>query len=192
MEQCASGSFASPVLNNSTATDTVFQSAVPGNISSWGGWPFDYWAELWISAMAGVHGDGSTLAVSPDDDLNSLISAAEAYDYALSADSPVMSESSPGLAANVYLCRCRTTAKRPKEWKTVLEHKELEPKLALEPKTALEGPLHEVPFEEFREVYSEVDERMGRLEEAVGKLKPFVESEQRPDAKPKVKSLRKK
>lgn len=125
MEQCASGSFAQPILNNSPASRTVFQAAVPGDESSAGGWPFDPWAEMWISAMAGVRGDGAALAVSPDDNLNNLISAWEAYDYALHIDNPVMSESSPGLSENVYLCRCRTSLKLIKEWKEPKEFKEI-------------------------------------------------------------------
>lgn len=188
MEQCASGSFALPIMNNSPATRTVFQAAVPGDESSAGGWPFDPWAEMWISAMAGVRGDGSALAISPDDDLNTLISAWEAYDYALSIDNPVMSESSAGLSQNVYLCRCRTKAKPLKEWKEPKEWAEvkelLEPKLVMEPKRALEGPQIQVPFEELREVYIEVDERIERLERAVDKLTPFIDREQRPDVEP--------
>jgi hypothetical protein len=157
MEQCASGSFAAPILSSSPATGTVFQAAVPGDESSAGGWPFDPWAEMWISAMAGVRGDGSPLVVSPDDNLNSLISAWEAYDYAIAIDNPVMSESSVGLSNNVYLCRCRTTLKPMKEWKEFKEIKEFkepkeikevkepkeikevkEPKEALEPKQVFE------------------------------------------------------
>ena len=139
MEQCASGSFAAPVLASSPARRTVFQAAVPGDESSAGGWPFDPWAEMWISAMAGVRGDGSPLVVSPDDNLDSLISAWEAYDYAIAIDDPVMSESSPGLSRNVYLCRCRTTLKPIKEWKEHKEHKEIkEPKELKEPKEHFE------------------------------------------------------
>lgn len=122
MEQCAAGSFATPILSSSPASDTVFQAAVPGDESSAGGWPFDPWAEMWISAMSGVRGDGTPLVISPDDDLNNRISAWEAYDYAIAIDNPVMSESSAGLSNNVYLCRCLTTLKPIKEWK---EHKEI-------------------------------------------------------------------
>ena len=156
MEQCASGSFAVPVLNDSPADNTVFQAAVPGDESSAGGWPFDPWAEMWISAMAGVRGDGSPLAVAADDNLDTLISAWEAYDFALSIDNPVMSESSAGLSHNIYLCRCRTTLKPFKEWKEVKEWKEikeakehLEPKQVLEPKQALEPKLVFEPKQAF-------------------------------------------
>ncbi len=152
MEQCASGSFGSPIMAHTPAKRTVFQAAVPGNQSSAGGWPFDPWAEMWISAMAGVRGDGTALVVSPDDNLDSLISSWEAYDYAIAIDNPVMSESSPGLSRNVYLCRCRTTLKPVKEWK---EHKEIkepkevkelkEPKEHFEPKQIFEPKMLKEP-----------------------------------------------
>ena len=38
-------------------------------------------------------------------------SASEAYDYALSIDNPVMSESSPNLSKNIFLSRCVTMLK---------------------------------------------------------------------------------
>ncbi|MEN8225806.1 MAG: C13 family peptidase [Bacteroidota bacterium] len=145
MEQCASGSFAVPILGSTPATNTVFQAAVPGNESSWGGWPFDPWAELWISAMAGVRGDGSALAVSPDDNLDSLISSWEAYDYALSEDNPVISESSSNISESVFLSRCRSSVKHLKEIKEPKEFKEIkEPKEIKEFKEPKE-------FKEFKE-----------------------------------------
>ena len=206
MEQCASGGFATPVLNQSPATNTVFQAAVPGDETSAGGWPFDPWAEMWISAMAGVRGDGSALALSPDADLNSLISSREAYDFAIAIDNPVISESSANLSKKVYLCRCQTTLKRLKEWKEWKEWKELkeykepkewhepkvvfEPKLAYEPKAGMEpkpyeGPEVELPIEDLRASHAELEERVQRLEEAARKLQPFVPKEQRPEVKPK-------
>ena len=211
MEQCASGSFAAPIMSNTPAKNTVFQAAVPGDESSAGGWPFDPWAEMWISAMAGVRGNGTPLAVSPDDDLNTMISAWEAYDYCLSIDSPVISESSAGLANNLYLCRCQTTfkpMKEHKEFKEFKEHKEFkefkepkefkefkepkefkefkEPKEYLEHKK-YEGP--EIPWteERYRDPFAEMDERMERIEQAVDKLTPFIISDERPQLKPKAK-----
>jgi hypothetical protein len=215
MEQCASGSFALPILNNSPATNTVFQAAVPGDESSAGGWPFDPWAEMWISAMAGVRGDGSALTVSPDDNLDTLISAWEAYDYALSIDNPVMSESSSGLSNKVYLCRCLTTIKPLKEWKEIKELKEtkepkevlepkriwepkrlmepkeiLEPKQVMEPKQVYEVPEFQVPYEQLRVAYDELEERLDRLEQSVKKLTPFIQPEERPELKPKARIKR--
>lgn len=201
MEQCASGSFGVPIMNNSPANGTVFQAAVPGTESSAGGWPFDPWAEMWISAMAGVRGDGSPLAVSPDDNLDSLISAWEAYDYALSIDDPVTSESSAGLSNNVYLCRCLAQVKRlkehkewkefkeRKEWKEIKEPKEyLEPKQIMEPKQVYEGPDFPGLYEDYRSHFAELDDRMESLEKAVNKLTPFIQSEQRPELKPKARA----
>jgi len=198
MEQCASGSFSQPIQDHSPATNTVFQSAVPGDESSAGGWPFDPWAERWISAMAGVRGDGSTLGVSADDDLNTLISAWEAYDYALAIDNPMMSESSVGLSKNVYLCRCLTTVKFAKEWKIwgetkmLLEPKQImETKMAMEPKQAYEGLEFRMPIEELRSVYEELGDRVDRLEKAVNKITPFIKPEQRPTTKP-AKAIKRK
>ncbi|MCD4706545.1 MAG: hypothetical protein K8S62_02265 [Candidatus Sabulitectum sp.] len=166
MEQCHAGSFMQPIMNNSPADKTVFQAAVPWNGSSAGSWPFDPWAEMWISAMAGVRGDGSALAISPDDNLDSLISSWEAYDYAIAIDNPVMDESSVDLSKSIFLSKCSTTVKlykerkefkefkeykepkefkeykEPKEFKEYKEFKEpkeyLEPKQLLEPKTFME------------------------------------------------------
>jgi hypothetical protein len=190
MEQCASGSFATPVMDKSPAANTVFQSAVPGDESSAGGWPFDPWAEMWISAMAGVRGDGSALAISPDDDLNSLVSAWEAYDYALAIDNPRMSESSLNLSRNVYLCRCKTTFKLRKEWKVWGEYKvamepklAMEPKMAMEPKQGFEGLEYERPIEEMRSEFEELDQRIERLEKAVNKVTPFINKERRPQTR---------
>jgi hypothetical protein len=207
-------------MDNSPAANTVFQAAVPGDESSAGGWPFDPWAEMWISAMAGVHGDGSTLAVSPDDNLDTLISAWEAYDYALSIDNPVMSESAPGLSNKIFLCRCSTTIKPIKEWKVIKEQKEwkeikepkewfepkqvmepkqvfepkqvMEPKQVIEPKQAYEGPEFQMPYEQLHWAYDEIEERMDRMEKMVNKLTPFIQPEERPDVKPKAKGKRKK
>jgi hypothetical protein len=197
MEQCASGSFAEPIMDNTPATNTVFQSAVPDDESSWGGWPFDPWAEKWISAMAGVRGDGSALAVSPDDNLDTLISSWEAYDYALSHDNPVLSESSPDLSEKVYLCRCLTTLKLIKEWKEFKEIKEpkewlepkqvLEPKQIMEPKHTLEGPDVQVPYEQLQWAYGQLTERVEKMEDVVNRLTPFIRAEERPDLKLKAK-----
>jgi hypothetical protein len=202
MEQCASGSFSQPIMDNSPATNTVFQAAVPGNESSAGGWPFDPWAEMWISAMAGVRGDGSPLAVSPDDNLDTLISASEAYDYAFGIDNPIMSESTPSLSENVFLSRCITKlkGKEKKEWKEIKEWKEkkewkewyepkqvMESKQSMEPKVAYEGPELTDPYEHFSGAFDELGKRLERLELTVNKLTPFIQTEQRPDLKPKAR-----
>ena len=113
MEQCSSGSFIQPIMNNSPADNTVVQTAVPAKESSAGDWYFDPWIELWISAMAGVRGDGTALAISPDDDLDSKISAYEAYDYAIGQDNPQMDESTPNHSKKVFLTGCTSWVKSP-------------------------------------------------------------------------------
>lgn len=227
MEQCHSGAFSQSVLNNSNASNTVFQAAVPWDESSAGGWPFDPWAEMWISAMSGVRGDGSALAVSPDDNLNDRISAWEAYDYALHIDNPVMSESSVDISKNVYLSKTTIKLfkeskeikeikeikefKEPKEIKEFKESKEVkefkepkEIKEIKEPKEIYEGK-HIKEFAEPKEIregyekitdttdpvtrpkeWSEVIERIDRLEKSLSTIKPFIKSEERPNLNKKT------
>lgn len=103
MEPCHAGSFINPVKAKAVADRMVLQAAVPWNKSSAGGWFFDPWAEMWISAMAGVRGSGSALVTSPDDDQNERVSSFESYDFALGIDDPVMGESSAGISKQVYL-----------------------------------------------------------------------------------------
>jgi len=106
MEPCHAGAFIDPIMLNSPASRTVVQAAVPWDEGSAGGWFFDPWAEMWISAMAGVRGDGTPLLTSADDNLDTLISAWEAFDFAYSIDNPVMDESSVDLSENVFLSQC--------------------------------------------------------------------------------------
>jgi hypothetical protein len=115
MEPCHAGAFNSPIMLSSKASRTVVQAAVPWDEGSAGGWYFDPWAEMWISAMAGVRGDGSALVTSPDDNLDNLISAYEAFDYAIAIDNPVMDESSVDLSKDVFLHRCGIEMKLLKE-----------------------------------------------------------------------------
>jgi hypothetical protein len=226
MEQCHSGAFMQPIMNNSPAGKTVFQAAVPWDESSAGGWPFDPWAEMWISAMAGVRGDGSTLAVSPDDNLDNLISSWEAYDFALAIDNPVMDESSTDLSKAMFLSKCSTTLKPSKEFKEFKEFKEykepkefkefkefkepkehlepkhiFEPKTLMEPKMIVEHGIFESPEDPYTAIRKEgvpfevldcFAERLARLEKAVEKLTPFIDSELRPDLESKVFKNKKK
>lgn len=203
MEPCHSGGFNAPIMSHSPATRTVVQAAVPWDKSSAGGWPFDPWAEMWISAMAGVRGDASALAVSADDNLNSRISAAEAYDYALGIDDPVMSESAVGVSQNVYLSA--STIKPIKEIKEIKEHKEVkevepkrvlepkairEPKALLEPKRVMEpktlDKLHDGIDDPRVEVRRpELEDRLRRVEESLERLEPFIGGTRRPDLNPR-------
>src|SRR5262249_36589062 len=61
MEQCYSGAFMGPVINNSKASVTSFASAVPANMTSMGGPNFDPWACSWISAFRGADPGGAPL-----------------------------------------------------------------------------------------------------------------------------------
>jgi hypothetical protein len=63
MEQCYSGAFMGPTINNSRAHVTSFASAVPANLSSMGGPTFDPWARDWIAAFHGANPDGTALSL---------------------------------------------------------------------------------------------------------------------------------
>ncbi len=103
MEQCYSGGFMSPVISNTTATNTSFASAVPANMSSMGGPNFDPWAEDWIAAFNGAYPDGSALKQPVPEDP----SAKAAFDYSnavhVSGDSPVYQDKPMGEGSNQYL-----------------------------------------------------------------------------------------
>jgi hypothetical protein len=212
MEPCHAGGFNDPIMTHSTASRTVVQSAVPASGSSAGGWFFDPWAEMWISAMAGVRGDGSPLVVSPDDDLNSRISAWEAYDYAIGIDAPVMSESSAGVSHHVYLSSSGIKPlkefKEVKEVKEFKEFKEVEPKRLLDPKRLMEpkrlmDPKHVMDPKRLMEPKDldkpadgiddtrveierpDVEERLRRIEESLERLEPFIGGDRRPDLTPR-------
>jgi len=181
MEPCHSGAFNNPILLSSPADRTVVQAAVPWNEGSAGGWPFDPWAEMWISAMAGVRGDGSALSVSADDNLDTLISAFEAFDYAIAIDNPVMNESSTDLSKNVFLSKCEVTIKFLKELK---EHiKELK-----EPKEIKEFKEHAKEFKEIKEFkeyqkehVKEFKEHKEHMEHGVEKYRELPEFQMTPE-----------
>ncbi len=211
MEPCHSGGFNDPIVNRSPARRTVVQAAVPWNKSSAGGWPFDPWAESWISAMAGVRGDGSALAVSADDNLNSRISAWEAHDYAIAIDDPVMTESSTGASQHVYLSASSVKLvkefKEIKEFKEVKELKEIEPKRVLDPKHVMEPkrlldpkrimePKRVMEPKELDKAVEGFDERpvevtrpdlegrIRRIEDSLERLEPFIGGARRPTLRP--------
>lgn len=99
MEQCEAGGFNSPVISNSTATNTSIASAVPSNESSWStsDGNFDVFALEWIAAQFGHNADGTSLASNADTDGDGVIEAEEAYGYADSqdtADTPTYDENS--------------------------------------------------------------------------------------------------
>ncbi len=207
MEPCHSGAFNNPIILNSPADRTVVQAAVPWDENSAGGWFFDPWAEMWISAMAGVRGDGSALTTSGDDNMDSLISAWEAFDYAQHIDNPVMDESSADLSKNVFLSRCGRSIKLFKEYKEFKEIKEIEKYKdfkEFEKHKELEKQKDFEKFKDQKEIYEqgqfperlpqqyemtemypktgvEIERRMQRLETLIERLSPFIESAKRPD-----------
>jgi hypothetical protein len=99
MEQCHSGGFNAPIINNSPATYTTVASACTEFTNSWAAppnWEFDSFARDWVAAMAGHDPYGNALASNPDVSGNGQVSAHEACDYAVSiqnpSDSPVYSQ----------------------------------------------------------------------------------------------------
>jgi Peptidase C13 family len=100
MEQCNAGGFNAPVLASSTAANTSIASAAIASQSSWaspdGNW--DSFARDWIAAQIGHDPYGGALTFNPDTDLDGVVEAEEAFNYALAvknpSDSPNFDESS--------------------------------------------------------------------------------------------------
>ena len=90
MEQCNSGGFNAPVLAASTAASTSIASAAIATQSSYaspdGNW--DSFARDWIAAEAGHEPNGGALASNPDTNGDGVVSAIEAFNYALSVQNP--------------------------------------------------------------------------------------------------------
>jgi Peptidase C13 family len=90
MEQCNSGGFNQPVLAASTAASTSIASAAIASQSSYaspdGNW--DSFARDWIAAEAGHTPNGGALAHNPDTNGDGVVSAKEAFAYALSVQNP--------------------------------------------------------------------------------------------------------
>lgn len=116
MEQCFSGGFARPVLDNSTATSkTCFISSVDGDHYSMGtvNTFWDYFARDWTAAMSGHCPYG--VNVNADTDGNYRISAYEAYDLGKqrayigdptdpeSGDCPQLFDKPTGCGHDIYL-----------------------------------------------------------------------------------------
>jgi hypothetical protein len=185
MEPCHAGAFNHPIITSSPADRTVAQAAVPWNESSAGDWPFDPWAEMWISAMAGVRGDGSALAVSPDDNMDTRTSAWEAFDYALHIDNPVMEESVPNISKNIFLSRCGYCIKPIKEYikdfKPINEFKVKDIYEGIWTKGYAETPEFRIPRDFVRDELYGLEARLTRLETMFERLAPFIDSRMRPD-----------
>lgn len=108
MEQCYSGAFQTPVLNKSTAVNTVFASAVSADKSSDGAAHFDPWALAWIEAVTGTNPAGSVLSSPPPQNLDGMVSMKAACDWAKandtgSDDDPQYADQPAGCGASIFL-----------------------------------------------------------------------------------------
>jgi hypothetical protein len=106
MEQCFSGGFIDPIIDNSPAACTSVATAVDANTSSDGGADFDPFALAWINAMNGSHTDGSALSPAPAKNADGFVTARNAFDYAKLTDTgpddnPQFSADSCGAAATL-------------------------------------------------------------------------------------------
>ncbi len=86
MEQCFSGAFQTATLNKSTATNTVFASAVDAKTSSDGAAHFDPWALAWIEAIVSAAPGGTALASKPCPDFDGQVSIKASTDWAKTND----------------------------------------------------------------------------------------------------------
>jgi hypothetical protein len=86
MEQCFSGGFIDPIIDNSPAGCTSVATAVDANTSSDGGANFDPFALAWINAMNGAYTDGSALSPTPAKNSDGFVTAKNAFDYAKLTD----------------------------------------------------------------------------------------------------------
>lgn len=82
MEQCHSGGFVSPIINNTPALATHVAAACREDRSSIGGADFDPFALDWIAAVNGTYADGSGLHLVVDSNGDGRISMSEAFTYA--------------------------------------------------------------------------------------------------------------
>lgn len=135
MEQCHSGGFNQPITDASPAVSTSVASACEENRSSIGGPEFDPFARDWIAAMTGVNPYGAALVSNPDTDGNSVIGAAEAFDYAMAVkdpyDTPVYDDTPVGCGNTMHLGELPAyfLVKRIHDYIRQFEPKELEPPL---------------------------------------------------------------
>ena len=108
MEQCYSGAFQASVLGKSTATQTVFASAVPADKTSDGAAHFDPWAQMLARALSDRTEAGAALPTHPMTDLDGVVSIATACAWAKSndhspGDDPQYAESPAGAGHQISL-----------------------------------------------------------------------------------------
>ena len=107
MEQCRSGGFVTPVINNSRAARTHICTAVHPPDYSLGGANFDQFAEDWIAGVTGHYPDGTGLTQVVDANGDGRISTAEAFAYADAVhhqgDTPMAGDSPAGQGSYIFL-----------------------------------------------------------------------------------------
>lgn len=107
MEQCRSGGFITPVVNNSPAHRTHICTAVQASDYSLGGADFDPFAEDWIAGINGQYANGDGLTQAVDTNADGRVCAAEAYAYADAVhhmgDTPRFAESLPAIGTHIFL-----------------------------------------------------------------------------------------
>ncbi len=106
MEQCRSGGFINPIINNSPAIWTHVVTAVAAGDYSLGGANFDPFAEDWIAALAGQYPNGGALTQAVDTNNDGRLSSAEIYVYANAVhdvgDTPQSSEHPAGVDEFIF------------------------------------------------------------------------------------------
>jgi len=107
MEQCHSGGFVTPIVNNTPAMATHVAAACEELKSSIGGADFDPYALDWIAAVTGSYADGSGLHLVVDSNADGRISMSEAFIYADADkdpyDTPVSDEKPAGYGDHIFL-----------------------------------------------------------------------------------------
>ena len=108
MEQCYSGAFQAPVIQKSTAKQTVFASAVPANKTSAGAAHFDPWALDLIEALNGATPAGAALPSKPATSADGGVSIKAACDWAKAndtgtGDDPQYADKPAGCGSNIFL-----------------------------------------------------------------------------------------
>lgn len=107
MEQCRSGGFVNPIINNSPAKWTHVAAAVEPSNYSLGGINFDPFAEDWIAGIAGHYQSNSALSQTVDVNNDGRISATEVFGYADSVhhqgDTPTFADKPTGSGEYLFL-----------------------------------------------------------------------------------------
>jgi hypothetical protein len=107
MEQCRSGGFVTPIIDNSPANWTHVSAAVRASNYSLGGINFDPFAEDWIAAMNGHYQSGATLIQNAATPTGERISAIAAFNYANAVhhygDTPTSADKPEGYGSYIFL-----------------------------------------------------------------------------------------